>query len=83
MEVEPIEPEPEPEPVAPSEPVLLKKRGRPKGALNKKTVAKNRQDVLPESSLHPERETPDTPEIEAHPESMVLDVDFTSLVRQT
>ena len=74
MEVEPIEPEPHEVEVEPSEPVILKKRGRPKGSLNKKTVAKMREDVVPESSLHTEREIPDTPEIEG----MVLDVDFTS-----
>ena len=51
MEVEPIEPEPHEVEVEPSEPVILKKRGRPKGSLNKKTVAKMRQDVLPESSM--------------------------------
>ena len=64
------------EPIEPGEPVILKKqRGRPKGSLNKKTVAKMRQDVVPESSLHTER---DIPEIETHPDSMVLDIDFTS-----
>ena len=36
--------------VEPSEPVIIKKRGRPKGSLNKKTIAKLRQDVLPEGS---------------------------------
>ena len=79
MEVEPIEP---------SEPVLLKKRGRPKGSLNKKTIQKMREDVVPEppeggweSSLYHDRETPETPETPeraAHPDSMVLDVEFTS-----
>ena len=56
------------EPVEPSEPVILKKRGRPKGSLNKKTIAKMRQDVLPEIAPEP---------LEALP-TMVLDVDFTS-----
>ena len=55
--------------VEPSEPVIIKKRGRPKGSLNKKTIAKMREDVLPE--IAPE------PELEALP-TMVLDVDFTS-----
>ena len=63
------------EPIEPSEPVILKKRGRPKGSLNKKTIAKMREDVVPESSLHHESEIP---EIEDHPDGMVLDVDFTS-----
>ncbi len=36
--------------VEPSEPVIIKKRGRPKGSLNKKTIAKLRQDVLPEDA---------------------------------
>ena len=67
MEVEPIEAEAHE--VEPSEPVILKKRGRPKGSLNKKTVAKMREDVLPDSSLHTESEVP---------EIMALDVDFTS-----
>ena len=51
----------------PSEPVLLKKRGRPKGSLNKKTIAKMRDAVLPEIAPDPEALPP-----------MVLDVDFTS-----
>jgi len=51
--------------VEPSEPVVIKKRGRPKGSLNKKTIAKMREDVLPE--IAPEALPP-----------MVLDVDFTS-----
>ncbi len=55
--------------VEPSEPVILKKKGRPKGSLNKKTIAKMREDLLPE--IAPE------PELEALP-TMVLDVDFTS-----
>ena len=52
--------------VEPSEPVVIKKRGRPKGSLNKKTIAKMREDVLPE----------DGPEDNLPP--MVLDIDFTS-----
>ncbi len=56
------------EPVEPSEPVMLKKRGRPKGSLNKKTIAKMREDVLPEIAPEPLEELP----------PMVLDVDFTS-----
>ena len=52
--------------VEPSEPVVIKKRGRPKGSLNKKTIAKMREDVLPE----------DGPEDTLPP--MVLDIDFTS-----
>ena len=82
MEVEPIEAEAHEVEVEPSEPVILKKRGRPKGSQNKKTIAKMREDVVPEppeggweSGLHTER---DIPEIETHPDSMVLDVDFTS-----
>ena len=71
MEVEPTEAHE----VEPSEPVILKKRGRPKGSLNKKTVAKMREDVLPDSSLHHDREIP---AIEDHTDGMVLDVDFTS-----
>ena len=35
--------------VEPTEPVILKKRGRPKGSLNKKTIQKMRQDVLPDT----------------------------------
>ncbi len=63
--------------VEPSEPVIIKKRGRPKGSLNKKTIAKLRQDVLPEdaqesSILEREEDTHDTLS------PMVLDVDFTS-----
>ena len=54
--------------VEPSEPVILKKRGRPKGSLNKKTIAKMRDAVLPEIAPEP---------LEALP-TMVLDVDFTS-----
>ena len=89
MEVETIEP---------SEPVLLKKRGRPKGSLNKKTIQKMKEDVEPiepaheESSLYHaprEMQTPETPETlilargqnnleRAAPDSMVLDVEFTS-----
>ena len=34
--------------VEPSELVILKRKGRPKGSLNKKTIAKMREDVLPE-----------------------------------
>ncbi len=56
--MEPESIEPESNEVEPSEPVVLKKRGRPKGSLNKKTVAKMREDVLPDSSLHLERDTP-------------------------
>ena len=56
------------EPVEPSEPVMLKKRGRPKGSLNKKTIAKMRDAVLPEIPPEPLEELP----------PMVLDVDFTS-----
>ena len=64
------------EPIEPGEPVILKRqRGRPKGSRNKKSIEKNQQDVLQESSLHHEREIP---AIEAHPDSMVLDVDFAS-----
>ena len=55
------------EPVEPSEPVILKKRGRPKGSLNKKTIAKMRDAVLP-----------DIPEPLEELPTMVLDVDFTS-----
>ena len=84
MEVEPIEAEAHEVEVKPSEPVILKKRGRPKGSLNKKTIAKMREDVVPahgESGLHT-ADTADTerdiPEIETHPDSMVLDIDFTS-----
>jgi len=54
--------------VEPSEPVILKKRGRPKGSLNKKTIAKMRDAVLPEIPPEPLEELP----------PMVLDVDFTS-----
>ena len=54
--------------VEPSEPVILKKRGRPKGSLNKKTIAKMREDVLQEKL---------PPELEELP-PMVLDVEFTS-----
>ncbi len=56
------------EPVEPSEPVILKKRGRPKGSLNKKTIAKMRDAVLPDIPPEPLEELP----------PMVLDVDFTS-----
>ena len=52
------------EAIEPGEPVILKRRGRPKGSLNKKTIEKMRQDVLPE--IAPEELPP------------VLDVDFTS-----
>ncbi len=51
----------------PVEPVILKKRGRPKGSLNKKTIAKMRDAVLP-----------DIPEPLEELPTMVLDVDFTS-----
>ena len=57
----------------PSEPVVIKKRGRPKGSLNKKTIAKMREDVLPEDGPESsilEREDTLPP--------MVLDIDFTS-----
>jgi len=49
----------------PSEPVLLKKRGRPKGSLNKKTIAKQLRcgQIAPDPEALP---------------PMVLDVDFTS-----
>ena len=60
--------------VEPSEPVVIKKRGRPKGSLNKKTIEKMRQDVLPEEGTESsilEREEDTLP-------PMVLDVDFTS-----
>jgi len=60
--------------VEPNEPVIIKKRGRPKGSLNKKTIAKMRQDVLPEDGQESsilEREEDTLP-------PMVLDVDFTS-----
>jgi len=59
--------------VEPSEPVVIKKRGRPKGSLNKKTIAKMREDVLPEDEPESsilEREDTLPP--------MVLDIDFTS-----
>ena len=55
------------EPVEPSEPVIIKKKGRPKGSLNKKTIAKMRDAVLP-----------DIPEPLEELPPMVLDVDFTS-----
>ena len=45
-----------------SEPVLIKKRGRPKGSLNKKTV-----DKMKEQEPSP-----------VDPQDLVLDVDFTS-----
>ena len=46
----------------PSEPVAIKKRGRPKGSLNKKTVEKMKeQEPLPQD-----------------PKNLVLDVEFTS-----
>ena len=68
MEVEQSVPEVEPnepsDPVEPNEAVVIKKRGRPKGSLNRKTIEKMRQDVLPE--IAPEELPP------------VLDVDFTS-----
>ncbi len=54
--------------VEPSEPVILKKRGRPKGSLNKKTIAKMRDAILPDIPPEPLEELP----------TMVLDVDFTS-----
>ena len=54
--------------VEPSERVIIKKRGRPKGSLNKKTIAKMREDVLQEKL---------PPELEELP-PMVLDVEFTS-----
>ena len=60
--------------VEPSEPVVIKKRGRPKGSLNKKTIEKMRQDVLPEEGTESsilEREEDTLP-------PMVLDIDFTS-----
>ncbi len=60
--------------VEPSEPVVIQKRGRPKGSLNKKTIEKMRQDVLPEEGTESsilEREEDTLP-------PMVLDVDFTS-----
>ncbi len=72
MEVEPIEPEPHE--MEPSEPVILKRRGRPKGSLNKKTIEKMRQDVLPEDG-------PETILLEREEDTlspMALDVDFTS-----
>ena len=53
--------------IEPSEPVILKKRGRPKGSLNKKTIAKMRDAVLPDIPPEPLEELPPT----------VLDVDFT------
>ncbi len=55
------------EPIPESEPVIIKKKGRPKGSLNKKTIAKMRDAVLPDIPEPPE-ELP----------TMVLDVDFTS-----
>ncbi len=64
----------EPNEVEPSEPVILKRRGRPKGSLNKKTIEKMRQDVLPEDG-------PETILLEREEDTlppMVLDVDFTS-----
>ena len=64
MEVETIEP---------SEPVLLKKRGRPKGYLNKITIQKmtrGEEDVEPIE--------PDNNLERAAPDSMMLDVEFTS-----
>ena len=68
MDVEQVpEPEAHEVEVEPSEPVILKKRGRPKGSLNKKTIQNMRQDVLPESSI-----------LESEEGNMVLDVDFTS-----
>ncbi len=60
--------------VEPSEPVILKKKGRPKGSLNKKTIAKMREGVLPEDG--PESSILEREEDTLPP--MVLDVDFTS-----
>jgi hypothetical protein len=62
-EVEPSEPVVE-STVEPSEAVIIKKRGRPKGSLNKKTIA-NMREALQENAPDP------LP-------PMVLDVEFTS-----
>ncbi len=71
MEVEQSVPEVEPnepsDPVEPNEAVVIKKRGRPPGSLNRKTIEKMRQDVLPEDA-------PEDPGISP----MILDVEFTS-----
>ncbi len=69
------------EPIEPSEPIILKRRGRPKGSLNKKTIAKMRQDVWPAEGLAGKLELP-LPESniyhEREDDTHVLDVDFLS-----
>ena len=57
----PEEPTPESEP---SEPVVIKKRGRPKGSLNRKTIEKMKAEREPSPALDPK--------------DLGLDVDFTS-----
>ena len=91
MEVELIEPESHENspfggmraegPLEPSEPVILKRRGRPKGSLNKKTIEKMRQDVLPEDgpeTILLEREEDTSLKDHYVVSPMALDVDFTS-----
>ena len=70
MEVETIEP---------SEPVLLKKRGRPKGSLNKKTIQKMTRGEEDSGDVEPIcLSEPDNNLERAAPDSMILDVEFTS-----
>ena len=69
-EVEPLV-EPSEPLVEPSESVVIKRRGRPKGSLNKKNIEKMKADALIEDG-------PEEVELPPALPSMTLDVDFNS-----